>query len=281
MRVTGIEFISDDVEIMTVSLRMPQYDDKYLAKAIVGLDAAEILPKFYGFGLANKERFYEYNLPPREIVVRVVLNPNYQINEQYSDLRDELYRTISSSRSTSIKMILKNGAQSVAQIIGTIVKFEVPHFSKVPELQLTLRCEDPIFRAISYVDLDHYDLGPTEPFEVMDAISTSPHGFDMEVTLLTAKPTFVIQDKATNPNWKFEVAPNGGFLAGDILCICSNKHDKQTYIERGGVKTHIANYITFGSLWPIIFPGFNEFYSNYSGEVEWMKFEYTPTYWGV
>ena len=73
MRVTGIEFISDDVEIMTVSLRMPQYDDKYLAKAIVGLDAAEILPKFYGFGLANKERFYEYNLPPREIVVRVCL----------------------------------------------------------------------------------------------------------------------------------------------------------------------------------------------------------------
>jgi hypothetical protein len=281
MRVSDIEFISDDVEIMKVALRIPQFDDKYLAKAVIGLDAAEIIPKFYGFGLVNKERYYEYTLPPREIVMRVVLNPNYEVNEQYSDLRDELYRMISSSRSTSIKMVLKNGAQSVAQILGTIIKFEVPHFSKVPELQMTIRCEDPILRAITYVSMDHEDLGATQPFDVIDAISTAPHGFDMEVTLLTAKPSFVIQDKATNPNWKFEVAPNGGFLAGDMLCICSNKNDKQTYIERGGVKTHIANSITFGSLWPVIFPGYNEFYSNYSGEIEWMKFEYTPTYWGV
>lgn len=281
MRVTDIEFISDDVEIMSVPLRMPQFDDKYLAKAVIGLDAAEIIPKFYGFGLVNKERFYEYALPPREIVVRVVLNPNYELNEQYSDLRDELYRTISSSRSTSLKMVLKNGGAAVAQITGNIVKFEVPHFSKVPELQLTIRCEDPILRAITYVSLEHEKLGTTEPFEVVDAISTSPHGFDMEVTLLTPKPSFVIQDREYDPNWIFEVAPNGGFLAGDMLCICSNKNDKQSYIERDGVQTHIANAITFGSLWPIIFPGYNAFYSNYSGELEWMKFEYTPTYWGV
>jgi hypothetical protein len=281
MRVTDIEFISDEVEIMRVPLRMPSYDDKYLAKAVMGLDAAEIIPKFYGFGLANKEKFYEYTLPPREVVIRVVLNPNYTINEQYSDLRDELYRMISSSRSTSIKMILKNGASSVAQIIGTIIKFEVPHFSKVPELQMTIKCDDPIFRAIAHVEMDHDDLGPTEPFNVMDAISTAPHGFNMDVRLLTAKPTFVIQDKETNPNWKFEVAPNGGFLVDDMLCICSDKGNKYVYVERGGVETHIADYITFGSMWPIVFPGYNQFYSNYSGELEWMTLVYTPTFWGV
>ena len=281
MRVSDIEFISEDVEIMRVALRLPDIDDKYLAKAIVGLDASEIIPKFYGFGLTNKERFYEYSLPPREVVIRVQLNPNWQLNEQHSDLRDELYRTISSSRSTSIKMILKNGTQSVAQIIGTITKFEVPHFSKVPELQMTIKCDDPILRAITYVEMHHEDLGPTEPFEVVDAISTAPHGMDMEFTLLTPKPSFVIQDKADSPSWKFEVAPNGGFLAGDMLCIRSDKGHKQVYVERDDVTTHLANSITFGSLWPIIFPGYNEFYSNYSGEVEWMKFVYTPTYWGV
>lgn len=281
MRVTDIEFISDEVEIMSVSLKMPAFDEKYLAKAIIGLDASEITPRFYGFGLTNKERFYEYTLKPREIVIRVVLNPNYELNEQYSDLRDELYRMISSSRSTSVKMILKNGASSVAQIIGTILKFEVPHFSKIPELQMTIKCDDPIFRGITHVEMYHDDLGPTEPFEVVDAASTCPHGVDMELTLLAAKPSFVIQDKATEPTWKFEVAPNGGFLAGDMLCVCSERNNNRVFVERGGVQTYLSDSILQGSYWPIIFPGYNEFYSNYSGQLEWMKFEYTPAYWGV
>jgi hypothetical protein len=281
MRVSDIEFISDNVEIMRLALRMPSYDDKYLAKAIIGLDASEIIPKFYGFGLVNKERFYEYTLPPREIVIRAVLNPNYIINEQYSDLRDEMYRTISSTRSSSVKMVLKNGATSVAQIIGTITKFEVPHFSKVPEIQLTVKCDDPIFHAITHVEVLHDHLGSTQPFELNDAISTSPHGLNLEVRLLEAQPTFVIQDREYDPNWKFEVAPSGGFLVDDILCISSEMHNKYVYIERGGVETHIADFITFGSLWPIIFPGYNEFFSNYSGAVEWVSFNYRPAYWGV
>lgn len=281
MRVTDIEFTSDNVDIMSVALRMPSFDAKFLAKAVIGLDASEIVPKFYGFGLVNKERFYEYTLRPREIVIRIVLNPNYEINEQYSDLRDELYRRISSSRSTSIKMVLKNGASSMAQIFGNIIKFEVPHFSKVPELQLTIRCEDPIFRAITHVEMDHTDLGPRQPFEIVDAISTCPHGVSFDALLMAPKPSFTFQDKETDPNWKFEVAPNGGFLTGDMLCISSESANKYVYIEREGVKTHIVDFVTPGSLWPVIYPGYNEFYSNYTGQLEWEYLKYRPAFWGV
>ena len=281
MRVSDIDFISGNVEIMSLSVRMPPVDAKYLTKAIIGLDAEAITPKFYGFGLVHREKFYDYTLPPREVVVRAVLNPNYGNNERNADLRDELYRTISSSRSSSLMMVFKNGAVSVAQLTGNIIKFEVPHFSMVPEVQLTIRCPDPILRAITYVDMGEDDISPVHPFEITDAISTYPHGLVFEAVLLSAQPTFVLQDKETAPSWKFELAPQGGFLAGDILRVSSEFGDKYVTLERAGVVTPQIDSFLFGSLWPVIFPGYNEFFSNYSGQIQWNSVSYRPAFWGV
>lgn len=281
MRVSDIDFISGNVEIMSLSLKRPAAAAKYLAKAVVGLDASEIVPKFYAFGLQNSAKFYDYTLPPREVVVRAVLNPNYENREQPSDLRDELYRTISSRRDSSLMMVFKNNAVSVAQLTGTIVKFEVPHFSVVPEVQMTIKCQDPILRAITYVWMDQDDLTSTHPFEITDAISTYPHGLVFEVVLLSAQPNFTLQDKETNPDWKFELAPPGGFLAGDILRVSSEFGNKTVTLERDGVVTPQIDSFVFGSLWPVIFPGYNEFFSNYSGQIQWNSMSYRPAFWGV
>lgn len=281
MRVSNIDFVSNGVEVMSLNFRMPEHNEKYLAKAVIGLDADEITPKFYAFDTTGTRKFYDYILKPREVVVRAVLNPNYSINEENGDLRDELYRTISSARDSTMQMVFKNGATSVAQLTGTIVKFEVPHFSKVPELQLTLKCQDPILRAITSVLLDHTDLGATQPYEVTDAISTYPHGVLFEAVLQAAKASFVLQDKETNPSWKFEIVPQGGFLAGDILLVSSEIGDKKVTLTRGGTTTHLLNFVSVGSLWPIIFPLYNEFYSNYSGQIHWNSMSYRPAFWGV
>ena len=283
MRVSDVELISNNVNVMTLGLRLPSTMDKYLAKAIIGLDAEEIISKFYSFGLTNGERFYDYTLGPREIVMRVVMNPNYILSEGPSDLRDDLYRTIASSRVGTVKLVLKSGATSVAEIEGRITKFEVPHFSKVPELQMTVRCEDPIFRAISDVHLDHdsIGLGDTHPYEITDAISTAPHGMFMEIVLETAKASFTMQDKETDPSWKFDLSPQGGFFANDILRISTEYANRYVTLERAGNVSHLANALVVGSIWPTIFPGINAFYSNYSGSLHWNEVSFRPAYWGV
>ena len=281
MRVSDIDFISGNVEIMSLSVKRPAIDAKYLTKVILGLDADAIVPKFYAFGLQSRAKFYDYTLPPREVVVRAVLNPNYENREQNSDLRDELYRTISSRRDSSVMMVFKNNAVSVAQLTGTIIKFEVPHFSIVPEVQMTIKCPDAILRAITYVEMRPEELGQTHPFEITDAISTYPHGLKFEAVLQGGQPNFVLQDKPTDPDWKFELAPTGGFLAGDILRVSSEFGNKYVTLERGGVVTSQVDSFLFGSLWPVIFPGYNEFYSNYSGQIIWNSVSYRPAFWGV
>ena len=123
------------------------------------MDAEEIVPRFYGFGLTTtsplntKPRFYDFGMKPRNVVIRVVLNPRYKLDETYADIRDELYRNISSNRTGLIVLHFYYGATTVARLTGFITKFEVSHFTQLPEAQITIRCDDPMFRAINSVML--------------------------------------------------------------------------------------------------------------------------------
>jgi hypothetical protein len=283
MRVSAFDLIANEVNVLRVGLRNPSFSDKYLAKAIVGLDAAEVIPKFYGFGLVKGERFYDYAMNPREIAMRVELNPNYLLNETHSDLRDDLYRAISSSRTGLITIRLRDGASVAAEITGQIIKFEVPHFSKVPELQLTLKCEDPIFRAISTVNMVQADFLSASPLEVTDAISTCPHGLYMEFVALTdITGEFIIQNKATSPDWIWSMNPTMDIEEDDIVRISSVFSDKFVTIERGGIVTPVANSVALGSMWPVIFPGQNQFFLNQDfTDISLTELSYRPAFWGV
>lgn len=288
MRVNTVDVIANEEEIFSLGLRLPSTKDKYLAKAIIGLDADELSPKFYGFGLQGGLKFYDFSLPPREIVMRIVLNPNYHLNERYSDLRDDLFRAIAANRTGEMTVILKNGAISVAQIKGMITKFEVPHFSKVPELQITLKCDDAILRGITSTVIVAADLvSPaaiilgTNGRRITDAVSTAPHGCVMKFAFTSAQPTFTVQDKATSPNWAFTITPSGGFLNGDVLHISSEYMNRYVNIVRSGSTLSQANRVAAGSLWPVIFPGANEFYTNISTGFTWNEVSYKTAYWGV
>jgi len=282
MRVTSVDLVMDEIKPINIGLRQPPDTDKYLAKSFFGLDAQEIIPKFYGKGLSTGRKFYDFASSKREIVMRIVLNPNYVLNERASDLRDDLYRSISANRNGEVKVVLRNGATSIAQIFGMITKFEVAHFSKVQELQLTILCrDDAIFRSITDVELDAGDLGSAIPYEITDGLSTCPHGMFMEFEVHSTVDTIYIQDKETDPDWKFELVFPLDFLDNDIIQISSNHNDKYVKLIRGGSELAIANSVSAGSLWPMMFPRTNTYYTNPIGEITLNEFSYKPAYWGI
>lgn len=281
MRVTNVSLFSNDVEAVNFALTHQAPKSQYIARTMIGLDADEIVPKFYGFGLHSSPKYYNFGLKPREIVMRLVLNPRMILDESYSNIRDNLYRAISSSRTGAVELRFFSGATTVASIFGFIVKFEVPHFSKTPEVQITVRCEDPMFRAVNPVVLKEDEIPAISPIIVWDSISTAPHGFDFDILWTATSPIFTIQDVITNEEWKFEVIPNGGFLVGDILHFCSEYNAKELYIKRGANTIHIIDKITPGSFWPVIFPGGNEFFIQEDYAFTWQEISFHAAYWGV
>lgn len=115
---------------------------------------------------------------------------------------------------------------------------------------------------------------------ILDDKSTAPHGFYFELEIIADIPSIVISDP-TNPSWQFELAPLGGFLNGDILSFSSEYNDKYVYITRGEYIIYLADAVTPGSIWPIIFPGTNTFALTNPNSLIWVSILYYPTYWGV
>lgn len=281
MRVTTVGLYTNDVEVATFALRKESTKSRYMARQIIGLDSDEITPKFYGFGLNSNSKFYDFGMKPRELVIRVMLNPTFALNEEYTDVRDELYKAISATRSGKVEVRFFSGGASVSKLDGFIIKLEAGYFNKTPEAQLTIRCDESMFRGINPIRLETADIPRTNPLRLADSHSTAPHGFTGQVTFTAASPSFTIQDRELNPDWKFKIIPSGGFLTGDVLYFSSNYGLRDLYVTRAGNVIHLSDRIETGSVWPILFPGATELWFVDIARFTWNFIEYHTAYWGV
>ena len=281
MSITSINLLSNDIEALRFDLRATTALSRYIVRNIVGLDADEIIPRFYGFSKDGTKRFYEFKLKPREIVMRIVLNPRYSIGENNTFIRDELYKTISRTRTGLVNLEFYSGANIISTIAGHIVKFEVAYFSAEPELQVTIRCNDPMFRGINPVLLEEAEISDTNPVRISDSLSTAPHGFKFKITMTGTQADFTIQDKATDPEWDFNVIPATSFLSGDEIYFSSEFNDRYLYMIRSGVTTSLLDRIEPTSVWPIIFPGDNDFHFVDIASFDWDYLQFHAAYWGV
>lgn len=283
MRVTSLELVTNDETFLTTNLQSPSPSDRFQPKAIYGLDPDELIAKFYGFG-GDNTAFYRVGMKTREITMRLVLRPNWELGESYSDLRDDLYRAISRSRDSTIQILLKAGPTIVAETFGYIRRFEVPLFNKDPELQITIECDDPFLRSYTGMEFLNEDFNLSGYISVPDQISTAPHGFEAQFTVIFPLTNFSIQDDAT-PNWSFSFTntDGAGFIADDVIYLNSNSGSLEVKVTRGGVTTALMDSVNTTSVWPIIFPGDNQFYLpavvSSALRVDYVRFD--SAFWGV
>lgn len=280
MRLTSVVLRSSGYDDVELSLR-PESRDRYVIRTIIGIDADELIPKFYGYGEQTSAKHYEQTMKPRNIIMRVETRPQYQINENVSDIRDRIYRLISANRSGIIQVMFKAGATTVSAINGRIIKLEVPYFSKVPELQITVKCDDPMFRSIHPIDYRPIDLPSSNPVILPDSASTAPHGLSFKIKFTAATSSFVIKDHPTDPEWSFTVTPPVSFAIDDEIHFSSEYSEKLVYLHNLTDPHHLMDMIQAGSTWPLIFPGNNELYFDPIANFDWLELSYNSAYWGV
>lgn len=283
MRLTSIDLYSNNQQVAALSFKDPRSKNPYVAQNVTGLDASEIVPKFYGTSPDQITTHYDLVVNKREVVILVALNPAFSQGKSYSDLRDDLYRGIASSRDGTIQIRLMNGSKTIAALTGFVIKFETALFNKQPQAQLTIRCDEGILRAIEPTFLDVVDL--STDMTVVDNVSTAPHGFKCNLTFDAISTDIVLRD-STTPSWTFTVTPgtigvDTGFLVNDVLHFSSMYDGKTVYIERGVDTIYLVDKIETGSSWPLLFPGANEMQVVTDGAFTWNEFCYYQSYWGV
>jgi hypothetical protein len=282
MKLTSIEIHpegSSEYNNCVLSFRDPQRSNPYNIIAVDGLSADQIVPYYYGVSGNPSLKYYNLMLQNREVIFRIELNPSFEVNETYSDLRDRLFKMISSTRTGLVWLRFKNGNSITAITKGFITKLDASTATNKPEVQITVLCSDPMLQAQNktIVDINGFDPGYTI---LTDDLSTAPHGFRFGMNFTGETNTLTIEDP-TNLGWKFEITPVGGFIADDILYFSSYAKDKYLYVLRNGDEIHLADSLLFNSVWPIMFPGVNTFSVSPSPIMNWRFIEYYSTYWGI
>lgn len=280
MLITSVELHpGGSAAVAVLSLRDPGRQNPYNVKRIDGLDAGEIMNRFYG-GSGDSARFFSLAMERREMTVHVELNPRWSQGESPASLRDDLYRLIASTRTGLLEVQFKYNTTVVAVISGFVTKVETPQFEKNQTVEIGIVCEDnPMLQAPSetVIDVSTLDEGNTT---ILDEISTAPHGFKFAMAFSASRPTFEIKDP-DDATWSFGVSPAGGFVNGDVLHFSSEHDDKYLYLVRGGVTTHLADKIVSGSVWPILFPDENKLAVTTPAGTAWSAISHRHTYWGV
>jgi hypothetical protein len=267
-------------EVMHMS-RVNSAGYPYILKAFTGLDVDGISARFYGKSTTG-QNFYSMGLGKREIVLRVVINPDYSAGQTVDSLRSAVYKAIHSNRTALMTLRFDNNEYSQAVISGFVTKVEVGHFNSVPELQITLDCSrDPLLRSEAENVVSIFPNAPT--IDVVDNESTAPHGFKMTLECST-NVSFIRFSDTTPDSWTFEVTPgtiNGlvGFRVGDMLYFSSEDKNRYFYIVRNGDAYHLAHKIKALSIWPYMFPGETSF--QMTSGFGLIELSYKNAYWGV
>lgn len=296
MKITSVELHPDGVtDVHVLSFRDPRRVNPYNVRGITGLDADNIVPKFYGASGDAVANYHNMSMPNRVMGMDIDLNPDFSLGKTYSDLRDDLYRIIASSRTGLVQVQFKNADVIVAVISGFVSKFETPHFDRNPTIKLSMDTIEPMLMAPNLVVLagagiiaDDIPEPPTPKHHkivhINDPLSTAPHGFKFQLTVVAPFGSLVVrQDPAI-----FTVNPAApGFLLGDVIHFSSIMNQKELYISRavgGGdpdLIIGLADKIQTGSFWPIMFPKMNDIRFDGSEKYTIDSISYYPTYWGV
>jgi len=273
--------IESAVSVAEFSLDQAAISEPYILLSAFGLDVDEVIPQFYG--VYSSDAFYNMALKAREVVLSIKLNPQYGTAETNSSLRDALYKVIARNRTGLVELRLMNGATHVAGIKGFIKKFETSIFSPESVVQLTIECPFPMLRGPSYVELAGVS-GVTVPTpNLVDDLSTAPHGFKMHLTFTGTVPySFTVQGKAGTTAYPFTInlVTSDPFKLADELYLSSEQDDKYLYMIRSGTITRLADTLAVNSIWPMMFPGETELEFS-SSLVTINSITYRPHYWGV
>lgn len=254
----------------TFSLNQTHPTESYILRQAVGLDVESVVPQVYG-GYSNPngvgDTFRHMAFKPREIAMRVKLNPQWASGETPSSLRSSLYRMISYSRSGMVELRFMLAGTSVAYIQGFITKLESSLFSDETEVSITISCPFPFLQGSNLVSLT---TGLDAPdVTLTDDISSAPHGFKMKITIVDQYDTpFRIYQRYGGSGTDDVSAPfiiDKQFQANDVIYFSSIGNNKYLYFTRGLTTKHITDKIRKNSIWPIMFPGTTKLYFRFAG----------------
>lgn len=240
-------------------------NEKYSITSITGLGTPDATINTINTGYFDGERFNSSKLGMRNIVMTISILGDIETN------RINLYKVFKSKE--WIKFNYKNGLRDV-YIEGYVESAPIDLFTQNQEIQISILCPDPYFKAAQEIV---EDIGVIInkfyfPFAIEEAgITFSEYDDILEKIVVNNGDTtkgIIMELKVTgdvkNPKiFNRETAEflglNIDLVEGDLVTITTIKGSKSVYLLRNGATTNIFNTLMKDITWLQLEPGDNVF----------------------
>lgn len=257
---------------------LPTFDatpsDPFVFKGAEGLGAVD---RTVSISKAYNQASILQSIQPqnRVVVIRIGLNPSWDTGQTASELREMLYAMLTGGYANApVTLSVMDGEDVLCLVDGHVEKLEPLMFTKDPEVQLTLSCLSPYFRAPEATFPVLSGLDKTVP-EIMNT-GTAPSGFDFQIEFTAALTYWQIENEREDLRMRVE----HNFVIGDQLRLITIVGGKAVQLVHGGDVSSLLKGLTVESGWHQLYPGLNRFYTS-SASFNWVDFSYTAQYQGV
>ncbi len=254
----------------------------FVFKGADGLGAPEI-DVLYARSRASKGVRQKKVPALRSHVVRVGLQPEWDVGQTPEELRTEIYGLLTPKYDQQVEMhILLDGVVQ-AEAKGDISRCEPSIFVKDPEVLITMECDDAYLLAPDIVyQIPARTISGTNTLFTVQNDGTAPAGFWIGVTLQSAQSDNLKLSENSALGRTMEVG--GTWEAGDTLIIDTRPGTKGVWQIKAGTtaKKNMLNDLTGTSPWLMLHSGDNLLKLNNTA-FDWYEdgFGHTPAYWGV
>lgn len=234
--------------------------DPLQIRNIDGLEPVKADVNTSRYGSVDGEFYISSSVGKRNIVITIGLNPNWA-DQTYEALRKILYLYFMPKTQVTLKFTSTH--MPPVQISGYVESCEPSIFSKDPEMQVSIICNQPYFEAISASALSGTTTALTDNTTTdVDYPGDIPVGFIMDISADSGGTTFTNSEVRiinTTPTLQFyavvATVDSTKFLR--VSTVQGDKYVKQ-YPLPSGTPTNILGKATPGNIWWPLQKGINK-----------------------
>lgn len=249
--------------------------DHYILKSVDGLGPPDITNAIAQ--LDSGGRYGGRQAAPKQLIFTIGLNPRWDNGQTALELREEIYKLLSTGYNPSVPIRLLNGDTPVAKTTGYVAHIDPDLFSKDPQIVLTMDTLDAYLHDVNPTHYGHNDIGGFRPVVVNPG--TAEVGFQFAVKFTAARNKWFIKVREhQNIGMEFDF----DFSIGDVLAVSTIPGSKYVHWNKHrGKVTNKMGILTNSSEWLTLHPDVNHFVVPKTGWVWKGPLQFTARWWGA
>jgi hypothetical protein len=209
----------------------------------------------------------------RFVTLEVGLQPSWNVGQTSDDLRDMLYGLLAPENGTFVTLQIMDGDVVLAEAEGHLSGLEPNLFTKDPQVQITLDCTHPYFKAPGFGSVQTPVLTKDSLYTyfTIDNPGTATAGFFMAIKFgAPHSATLQLLETVNMPRF---MSINYPFATGDVLSIDTRDESRAVSVTPGGsgAAVSILDSLSSGSPWLQLHGGANQFKIN-DPSITWSPF---------